>query len=74
MESLKAVMNANRTALSDMPWRRQRGIGRALLLVGALAGMTLGAVAHAQVAFRSASSGVLRVTVLTPRTSVPLTE
>jgi len=64
VESLKAVMNANRTALSDMPWRRQRGIGRALLLVGALAGMTLGTVAYAQIAFRSASSATQPVPTL----------
>jgi hypothetical protein len=36
--------------------RWQRGIARALLLAGALAGMTLGSVANAQIAFRSASS------------------
>jgi hypothetical protein len=35
-------------------WRR--GIARALLLIGALAGITLGAPAYAQIAFRSAQS------------------
>jgi MSHA biogenesis protein MshQ len=56
VESLQTVMNATLTSLIDMLWRWQRGLARALLLVGALAGMTLGTVAHAQVAFRSASS------------------
>ncbi len=49
-------MNVTRTTLRVALWRWQRAIGRALLLMGALAGMTVGAVAHAQVAFRSASS------------------
>ena len=38
-----------------MLWRWQRGIARALLLTGALAGMTLCAPAQAQIAFRAAS-------------------
>ena len=37
-------------------WRLERGIAPVLLILGAFAGMTLGAVAYAQVAFRSASS------------------
>jgi MSHA biogenesis protein MshQ len=52
---LKAVMNATRTTLSDVLWRWQRGITRAMLLIGVLAGMTLGAPAHAQIAYRAAS-------------------
>jgi hypothetical protein len=50
------VMNATRTTLIDVPWRWQRGIARALLLAGALAAMTSGTVAQAQIAFRAASS------------------
>ena len=49
-------MNATPTTLCDALWRGQRGIARGLLLAGALAGMTLGTVAHAQIAFRAASS------------------
>ncbi len=48
-------MNATRTTLRDVLWRWRRGIARAMLLLAALAGMTLGAVAHAQVAFEAAS-------------------
>lgn len=50
------MVNDTRTTLWEELWRWGRAITRALLLMGALAGMTLGAVAHAQVAFRSASS------------------
>jgi hypothetical protein len=51
----KTVMNATRTMMEELS-RWQRGIARALLLLGALAGMTLGSVAHAQITFRNASS------------------
>ncbi len=56
VESLKTVMNATRTTLSEVLWRWQRGIARALLLTGALAGMALGTVAYAQIVYKNASS------------------
>jgi MSHA biogenesis protein MshQ len=56
MESFQTVKNATLTILGDLLWRWRRRVARALLVMGALAGMTVGTVAHAQVAFRSASS------------------
>ena len=49
------TMNATRTTLKQALPRWQRGIVRAVLLVGALAGMTLVSTAHAQIAFRSST-------------------
>jgi hypothetical protein len=49
------TMNTTRTTLRQALPRWQRGIVRAVLLMGALAGMTLGSTAHAQIAFRSSS-------------------
>ncbi len=49
-------MNATRTTLRQALPCWQRGIVRAVLLMGALAGMTLVSAAHAQIAFRSSSS------------------
>lgn len=46
-------MNATLTNLSDVLRRWRRGITRAVLLAGALAGMTLGTVAHAQIVART---------------------
>jgi len=48
-------MNATRTTPRQALPRWQRGIVRAVLLMGALAGMTLGSTAHAQIGFRSSS-------------------
>src|SRR3989475_3770199 len=53
------TMNATRTTLRQALPRWQRGIVRAVLLMGALAGMTLGSAAHAQIAFRSSSSAFI---------------
>src|SRR5882762_6193347 len=53
------AMNATRTTLRQALPRWQRGIVRAVLLMGALAGMTLGSAAHAQIAFRSSSSAFI---------------
>ncbi|MEK6208761.1 MAG: DUF6701 domain-containing protein [Pseudomonadota bacterium] len=50
------MVNASRTTLREKLWQQGRAIARPWLLVGALAGMTLGTVAYAQVAFRSAAS------------------
>ena len=50
------MINATRSTLRQALRRWGRGIAGALLCMGTLAGMTLGTVAHAQVAFRSASS------------------
>src|SRR6267378_6175458 len=50
------TMNATRTTLRQALPRWQRGIVRAVLLMGALASMTLVSTAHAQIAFRSSSS------------------
>src|SRR5229473_6651810 len=51
------VMSTTRTTLRQALWRLERGnIAPALLLLGALAGMTFCSVVDAQVAFRSASS------------------
>lgn len=50
--SLKTIVNATRTTLWEELWSWERAIARALLLVGALAGMTLGTVAHAQIVAR----------------------
>src|SRR3989442_6147325 len=49
------TMNATRTTLRQALSCWQRGIVRAVLLMGALAGMTLGSTAHAQIGFRSSS-------------------
>src|SRR5256712_12544412 len=51
------TMTATRPTLRQALW--QSGIVRAVLLRGALAGMTLGSTAHAQIAFRSASSAFI---------------
>src|SRR3989449_3110117 len=53
------TMNATRTTLRQALPCWQRGIVRAVLLTGALAGMTLGSPAHAQIAFRSATSAFI---------------
>jgi hypothetical protein len=45
--------NATRTILRQALWRRGRGSARALLLMGAHPGMTLGTVARARTPFRS---------------------
>jgi len=50
------MVNATSTTRREKLWRLERGIARALLLLGAFAGMTLGSTAHAQVAFRSSTS------------------
>lgn len=50
------MTNATRTIPREAPWRWGRGIGRAILFTGALAGMALGTVAHAQISFRNAAS------------------
>ena len=52
-------MNAMRTILRQALSCWQRGIVRAVLLMGALAGMTLASAAHAQIAFRSSSSAFI---------------
>src|SRR5437879_419984 len=52
-------MNATRTTLRQALTCWQRGIVRAVLLMGALAGMTLVSTAHAQIAFRSSSSAFI---------------
>jgi len=52
-------MNATRTTLRQALPRWQRGIVRAVLLMGALAGMALVSAAHAQIAFRSSSSAFI---------------
>jgi len=52
-------MNATRTTLRQALPRWQRGIVRAVLLIGALGGMMLGSSAHAQIAFRSSSSAFI---------------
>jgi len=55
VESLKTVIEDSQTTLEGLSrWRR--GIASALLVIGALAGMTLGAPAQAQIVFRGASS------------------
>src|SRR2546422_1956224 len=53
------TMNATRTTLRQALPRWQRGIVRAVLLMGALAGMSLVSTTHAQIAFRSASSAFI---------------
>src|SRR5205809_189762 len=53
------TMNATRTTLRQALPRWQRGIVRAVLLMGALAGMALVSAAHAQIAFRSSSSAFI---------------
>jgi MSHA biogenesis protein MshQ len=57
VESLKTVMNATRTTLSDVLWRWQRGIARALLLGLALLSSQ---AAEAQIVFRNAASASAR--------------
>src|SRR5207244_13156784 len=59
------TMNATRTTLKQALPRRQRGILRAVLLTGALAGMTLASAAHAQIAFRTPSSAFISGGALT---------
>ena len=49
------AMNATRTTLRQALPCWQRGILRAVLLTGALAGMTLVSTAHAQIAFRNST-------------------
>src|SRR5467141_4223008 len=45
----ETAMNTTRTTLRQALWRWQRGFARALLLLGALAGMTFGSVAYGQI-------------------------
>jgi len=52
-------MNATRTTLRQALPCWQRRTVRAVLLMGALAGMTLGSTAQAQIAFRSATSAFI---------------
>src|SRR6266480_1546913 len=52
-------MNATRTTLRQALLCWQRRTLRAVLLMGALAGMTLASTAHAQIAFRSSSSAFI---------------
>src|SRR5204863_3256379 len=52
-------MNATRTTLRQALPCWQRRTVRAVLLMGALAGMTLVSAAHAQIAFRSSSSAFI---------------
>src|SRR6266480_95152 len=52
-------MNATRTTLRQALLCWQRRTVRAVLLMGALAGMTLASTAHAQIAFRSSSSAFI---------------
>src|SRR2546426_2138541 len=47
------------TTRREKLWRLERGVARAVLLMGALAGMTLVSAAHAQIAFRSATSAFI---------------
>src|SRR5712691_3550821 len=60
------AMNATRTTPRQALPRWQRGIVRAVLLIGALAGMTLVSTAHAQIAFRSSSSAFISGGPMTP--------
>src|SRR5882724_8908682 len=47
------------TTRREKLWRLERGVARAVLLMGALAGMTPASTAHAQIAFRSSSSAFI---------------
>ncbi|HKQ26474.1 MAG TPA: DUF6701 domain-containing protein [Burkholderiales bacterium] len=67
------MVNATRTSGCALLWRWARRIARALLVMGALAGMTLGAVAHAQVGFRSAASSTALAPQFRSATSGTLT-
>src|SRR5712691_10662559 len=60
------AMNATRTTLRQALPCWQRGIVRAVLLIGALAGMTLGSTAHAQIAYRSSASAFTSGAPTTP--------
>jgi hypothetical protein len=60
------AMNTTRTTPRQALSRWQRGIAPALLLLGALAGMTLGSVAYAQITFRNASSATALVAPADP--------
>jgi hypothetical protein len=77
VESLTTVMNATQTTLSNAPGRWQRGIVRALLLMGAFADMTFGGVAYAQITFKDKSSAAalqaLAAPIASPGTTSTIT-
>ena len=67
------MVNATRTSRCELLWRWARGIARASLLMGTLVGVTLGTVAHAQIAFRSAASSTALAPQFRSATSATLT-
>src|SRR6266850_3955938 len=61
------------TTRREKLWRWQRRIARAVMLLGAFAGMTLGSVAHAQITFKSSSSATTLTAPSAPTASAGAT-